>query len=134
MKIGRERLRQLLVEADVTFQRTKTWKESNDSHRDAKLDRIEHVLDHHPDRTFAFDEFGSLAIRPVGGSCWAPTGRPQRQSANYHKFHGVRQFHACYSSVTTSCGASCASASRGPTRSGRCRASGLGALTATGST
>lgn len=97
MKIGRERLRQLLVTNDVTFQRTKTWKESNDPDRDAKLDRIEHVLEHHPDRTFAFDEFGPLAIRPVGGSCWAPTGRPQRQPANYHKFHGVRQFHGCYS-------------------------------------
>lgn len=39
----------------------------------------------------------SLAIRPVGGSCWAPAGRPQRQPANYHKLHGVRQFHGCYS-------------------------------------
>jgi transposase len=97
VKIGRERLRQLLVANDVTFQRTKTWKESNDPDRDAKLDRIEHVLEHHPDRTFAFDEFGPLAIRPVGGSCWAPAGRPQRQPANYHKLHGVRQFHGCYS-------------------------------------
>jgi transposase len=97
VKIGRERLRQILVAHDVTFQRTKTWKESNDPNRDAKLDRIEHVLERHPDRTFAFDEFGPLAIRPVGGSCWAPAGRPQRQPANYHKFHGVRQFHGCYS-------------------------------------
>jgi len=68
IKIGRERLRQLLVASDITFQRTKTWKESNDPDRDAKLDRIEHVLEHHPDRTFAFDEFGPLAIRPVEGS------------------------------------------------------------------
>lgn len=97
VKIGRERLRQLLVTNDVTFQRTKTWKESNDPARDAKLDRIEWVLEHRPDRTFAFDEFGPLAIRPVGGSCWAPAGRPQRQPANYHKLHGVRQFHGCYS-------------------------------------
>jgi len=95
--IGRERLRQILVAHGVTFQRTKTWKESNDPDRDAKLDRIEHVLEHHPDRTFAFDEFGPLAIRPVGGSCWASRGRPQRQPANYHKLHGVRQFHGCYS-------------------------------------
>lgn len=95
--VGRERLRQLLAANDVTFQRTKTWKESNDADRDAKLDRIEHVLEHHPDRTFAFDEFGPLAIHPVGGSCWAPAGRPQRQRANYNKLHGVRQFHGCYS-------------------------------------
>jgi transposase len=97
VKIGRERLRQLLVDNEITFQRTKTWKESNDPDRDAKLDRIEHVLEDHPDRTFAFDEFGPLTIRPVGGSCWALKKRPQRQPANYHKLHGVRQFHACYS-------------------------------------
>ncbi|MCB1271008.1 MAG: helix-turn-helix domain-containing protein, partial [Microthrixaceae bacterium] len=54
VKIGRERLRQLLVANDITFQRTKTWKESNEPDRDAKLDRIEYVLEHHPDRTFAF--------------------------------------------------------------------------------
>jgi len=97
VQVGRERLRQLLVANDITFQRTKTWKESNDPNRDAKLDRIEHVINECPDRTFAFDEFGPLTIRPVGGSGWAPTGRPQRQPANYHKVHGVRQFHACYS-------------------------------------
>jgi transposase len=95
--IGRERCRQVLIAHDITFQRTKTWKESNDPDRDAKLDRIEEVLEHHPDRTFAFDEFGPLNIRPVGGSAWAPTGHPQRQPANYNKFHGVRQFHGCYS-------------------------------------
>ena len=95
--IGRERLRQLLVANEVTFQRTKTWKESNDPDRDAKLDRIEDVIDAHPDRVFAFDEFGPLAIRPIGGSAWADTGAPQRLPANYHKLHGVRQFHGCYS-------------------------------------
>ena len=39
--VGHERLRQLLDARDVTFQRTKTWKESNDPDRDAKLDRID---------------------------------------------------------------------------------------------
>ena len=95
--IGRERLRQFLVANDVTFQRTKTWKESNDPDRDGKLDRIEEIINTWPDRCFAFDEFGPLAIRPTGGSAWAPAGRPQRQPANYHKLHGVRQFHGCYS-------------------------------------
>jgi transposase len=95
--IGHERLRQILDANDVTFQRTKTWKESNDPNRDAKLDRIEAVLNNHPDRCFAFDEFGPLTIRPVGGQAWAPRSAPQRQPANYHKLHGVRQFHGCYS-------------------------------------
>ncbi|MFN2506922.1 MAG: IS630 family transposase, partial [Acidimicrobiales bacterium] len=97
VKIGRERLRQLLDRHGVTFQKTKTWKESNDPNKEAKLDRIEDVLDKHPDRVFAFDEFGPLAIHPIGGCCWAAKGKPQRQRANYHKTCGVRQFHACYS-------------------------------------
>jgi hypothetical protein len=95
--VGRERLRQILGTNGVTFQRTKTWKESNDPERDTKLDRIEHVVNEYPDRTFAFDEFGPLNIRPVQGSGWALAGKPQRQPANYHKLHGVRQFHGCYS-------------------------------------
>jgi transposase len=97
VRVGRERCRQILGEHHVTFQRTKTWKESNDPDRDAKLDRIEEVTSTWPDRCFAFDEFGPLNIRAVGGSCWAPRSAPQRQPANYHKLHGVRQFHGCYS-------------------------------------
>jgi hypothetical protein len=46
---------------------------------------------------FAFDEFGPLAIHPIGGCCWAAVKKPQRLRANYHKHCGVRQFHACYS-------------------------------------
>ena len=74
--VSRERLRQILAEKHITFQRTKTWKESPDPEREAKLARIEHLLEHERDRTFAFDEFGPLTIRPVGGSTWAPKGRP----------------------------------------------------------
>jgi transposase len=97
VKVGRERLRQILAEEDITFQRTKTWKESPDPARDEKLARIEWLLEHARDRTFAFDEFGPLAIKPEGGSCWAPASRPQRLRANDHKPHGTRQFFGCYS-------------------------------------
>ncbi|MGH3748733.1 MAG: IS630 family transposase [Micromonosporaceae bacterium] len=95
--VGRERLRQLLHKHEITFQRTKTWKESNDPRREAKLARIEHVTSNFPDRVFAFDEFGPLTIRPHAGAGWTPKGRPARLPANYHKDHGVRQFHGCYS-------------------------------------
>lgn len=97
IRIGKERLRQLLEAHGVTFQKTKTWKESNDPDKEAKLDRIEEVLERFPTRVFAFDEFGPLAIHPTGGCCWAAKKKPQRQRANYHKTCGVRQFHACYS-------------------------------------
>ena len=93
VKISAERLRQILAARGVTFQRTKTWKESNDPERDAKLDRIEEVLGAFPQRCFAFDEFGPLTIRPVAGAGWALAGRPPLIAANYHKAHGVRQFH-----------------------------------------
>jgi transposase len=97
VKVSRERLRQILAEEGITFQRTKTWKESPDPEREAKLARIEHLLEHERERTFCFDEFGPLAIKPEGGSCWAPVSKPQRLRANYHKLHGTRQFYACFS-------------------------------------
>ena len=97
VRVGRERLRQILAAEGVTFQRTKTWKESPDPLKEEKLARIEWLLDHARDRTFAFDEFGPLTIKPVGGSAWAPVGKPQRLRANYHKPHGSRQLFPCYS-------------------------------------
>jgi transposase len=97
VRIGRERLREFLRKHEITFQRTKTWKETNDPDRDAKLARIEHVTNAFPDRVFAFDEFGPLTIRPHLGAGWTRKGHPDRLPANYHKLHGVRQFHGCYS-------------------------------------
>ena len=97
IRIGREALRCLLARRGVTFQRTKTWKESPDPARDAKLDRIERVMERFPDRVFAFDEFGPLGIRPTGGAGWAACGHPERHPATYHRTHGVRYFHGCYS-------------------------------------
>lgn len=97
IRIGREALRCLLARHGVTFQRTKTWKESPDPDREAKLDRIEEVLDRFLDRDFAFDEFGPLGIRPTAGSGWAEQNRPDRLPTTYHRTHGVRYFHGCYS-------------------------------------
>ncbi len=59
--------------------------------------RIEWLLEHEWDLTFAFDEFGPLAIMPMGGSCWAEKSWPQRLRANYHKPYGTRQLFARYS-------------------------------------
>ncbi|MFF5960796.1 helix-turn-helix domain-containing protein [Streptomyces luteogriseus] len=97
IRIGREALRCLLARRGITFQRTKTWKESPDPERDTKLDRIEHVLDRFPDRVFAFAEFGPLGIRPIAGSGWAEQRCPDRLPATYHRTHGVRYFRGCYS-------------------------------------
>ena len=95
--IGRERLRQILHERGISFQRTRTWKESADPDKEAKLDRIEYVTSHFPDRCFAFDQFGPLSIRPCHGSSWALKNKPGRLPATYRRTHGIRYFHGCYS-------------------------------------
>jgi transposase len=97
VRISRERLRQLLHEHRISFQRTRTWKESRDPDKDAKLDRIEEVTSRFPTRCFAFDQFGPLSIRPCHGATWAPKSRPTRLPATYHRTHGIRYFHGCYS-------------------------------------
>ena len=48
VRIGRERLRQILRARGISFQRTRTWKESADPDKDAKLDRIEYVTSRYP--------------------------------------------------------------------------------------
>jgi transposase len=94
---GRERLRQLLRHHQISFQRTRTWKESRDPQREAKLDRIEQVTSSCLDRCFAFDQFGPLSVRPHHGSAWATQQHPLRLPATYRRTHGIRYFHGCYS-------------------------------------
>jgi transposase len=97
VRIGRERLRQILHARQISFQRTRTWKESAAPDKDAKLDRIEHITSRFPGRCFAFDQFGPLSIRPAHGSAWARQKKPARLPATYHRTHGIRYFHGCYS-------------------------------------
>ncbi|WP_261571365.1 IS630 family transposase, partial [Frankia gtarii] len=95
--IGRERLRQSLHHHRISFQRTRTWKESTDPDKDTKLDRIEYLTGTCPHRCFAFDQFGPLSIRPTHGVGWAAQSHPDRLPATYHRTHGIRYFHGCYS-------------------------------------
>ena len=55
------------------------------------------MTSHFPDRCFAFDQFGPLSIRPCHGSAWARQNKPLRLRATYHRTHGIRYFHGCYS-------------------------------------
>jgi hypothetical protein len=83
--IGRERLRQLLVDQEITFQRTKTWKESNDPARDANLNAS---------ITWWSTTRPGCSVRRVrpcehpngaGLGLGVPQRRPQPQPANYHR-------------------------------------------------
>jgi transposase len=96
IQIKRERLRQILAGHDITFQRTRTWKESTDPDYESKLDRIEEVTTHFFGRCFAFDQFGPLSIRPCHGTCWAARNHPDRLRATYKRTHGIRYFHGCH--------------------------------------
>ena len=97
IRIGRETLRILLRRGGVTFQRTRTWKESPDPQKEVKLAAIEDALARHAEATFAFDEFGPLDIRPTPGAGWARLAHPWRLPATYHRTQGVTYFHGCYS-------------------------------------
>jgi transposase len=97
VRLGRERLRQILHTRGISLQRTRTWKDSHDPDLEAKLDRIEEVTTRFADRCFAFDQFGPLSIRPCHGTCWAARRHPDRLRATYHRTHGIRYFHGCYS-------------------------------------
>ena len=57
VRVAREHLRQILAAHDITFQHTRTWKESTDPDFDTKLDRIDEV-------TTRFLE-AVLRVRPV---------------------------------------------------------------------
>jgi hypothetical protein len=60
------------------------------------------------ERCFAFDQFGPLSIRPCHGTCWAARTHPDRLAATYHRTHGIRYFHGCYSCPRTGYGVCCA--------------------------
>jgi hypothetical protein len=77
--VGREWPRQLLPKHQITFRRTKTWKEPP-TPTGTNLARIEYVIDHFPHRVFAFDEFGPLA-RTVPNPALQVTGGLTRHAA-----------------------------------------------------
>jgi transposase len=134
VQVRRERLRQLLRHHKLSFQRTRTWKESTDPQRDAKLERIEEVTSGYPDRCFAFDQFGPLSIRPTHGSAWAREGHPVRLPATTGAPTASATSTAATRSATTSCGASCAAARAPTTPCRRCARSGRPAPTTSSST
>ncbi|MET7619082.1 recombinase family protein [Streptomyces sp. NPDC005408] len=65
--IGRTRLGEPLRRHQVSFQRTRTWKETSDPDADAKLDRFEEVTRRCPDRCFR--------LRPVRAAVHPPLPR-----------------------------------------------------------
>ena len=64
--IGRERLRQILIEESVTFQSVKTWKTSKDPKFSEKLRRLNELTNrpHNPPIVVSADEMGPISLQP----------------------------------------------------------------------
>jgi transposase len=77
--IGRERLRQILHTRRISFQRTRTWKESTDPDKEAELDRIEYVTSHFPDRCLVASTDVVYEFLLVEGVALSPHPRTARR-------------------------------------------------------
>jgi transposase len=88
----------LLSEAGLSFQRTRTWKASPDPDYEAKAARILGLCDAPPPNgaVISFDQMGPVSLRPTAGAGWAPSGRPERQRADYNRRHGTRYVFGAY--------------------------------------
>lgn len=100
--ISTESIRRILDEEGISFQRLKTWKESNDAHYEEKKELI-WTLVHDPPpgyRILSMDEFGPITCEPQPGRGWAAKGHPRRRRGNYRKFQGVAYWLGFYDLAT----------------------------------
>ncbi|MGH2760162.1 MAG: IS630 family transposase [Actinomycetota bacterium] len=90
--ISTETLRRILAERNITFVRTKTWKESADPDYEAKKNHVLELYDAAPKggRVICVDEFGPLNLLPRAGRGWSMRGQPRRLRATYTRTHGVK--------------------------------------------
>jgi len=96
VEISAESVRQILREAGIRWQATKTWKASRDPEFTAKMARVLDLYDHPPadGRVICVDEFGPLNLQPRPGRGWFPAGRARRQRATFTRTAGVRHLFA----------------------------------------
>lgn len=101
-RISRETLRRILRGAGVSWQKTKTWKASNDPQFVAKMLRILDLYDHPPadGRVVCVDEFGPLNLQPRPGRGWWTRRRARRLRATYTRTSGVRHMLAALDLAT----------------------------------
>ncbi|MFO1076653.1 MAG: hypothetical protein U1E73_02890 [Planctomycetota bacterium] len=78
-KITANMIGRILRENGVTFQRTKTWKESNDR-SSCRKKRITKLYAKAPtnSKVICVDEFGPVEVRPTHGHSWQRAGHPSR--------------------------------------------------------
>jgi transposase len=91
-------LGRVLAEANLSFQRTRTWKASPDPDYEAKAARVLELTHNPPENgaVIAFDQMGPVSLRPTAGAGWAPKRRPERQRADYNRRQGTRYVFGAY--------------------------------------
>jgi transposase len=102
IKISTESVRQILRDAGINWQATKTWKASRDPDFAQKMARVLDLYDHPPAdaRVICADEFGPLNLQPRPGRGWFPAGRPARLRATFNRTGGVRHMFAALDLAT----------------------------------
>jgi hypothetical protein len=96
--VSEEALRQTLMSAGLSHQRTRSWKWSPDPDFAEKAERVLGLYRQCPEDgvVVCFDEMGPIQLIPHHGSGWAQVKRPERLRATYSKHGGVRYLFGAY--------------------------------------
>jgi transposase len=91
-------LRDLLDDAGLSFQRTRSWKWSPDPDFKPKAERVLGLYRAEPrdGPVVCFDEMGPIQLIPHQGAGWARVGRPERLRATYNRRGGTRYLFGAY--------------------------------------
>lgn len=98
VELSEEALRQTLIAAGLSHQRTRSWKWSPDPDFQSKAERVLSLYRAKPEDgvVVCFDEMGPIQLIPHQGSGWAAAKRPERLRATYSKKNGVRYLFGAY--------------------------------------
>lgn len=98
IELCEEALRQTLIGAGLSHQRTRSWKWSPDPEFKEKAERVLALYRAKPEDgvVVCFDEMGPIGLIPHHGSGWAQCKRPERLRATYNKKNGVRYLFGAY--------------------------------------
>ena len=98
VELSEEALRQTLIAAGLSHQRTRSWKWSPDPDFQSKTERVLLLYRAKPEDgvVVCFDEMGPIQLIPHQGSGWAAAKRPERLRATYSKKNGVRYLFGAY--------------------------------------
>ena len=98
IEVSPAHLGRILAAANLSFQRTRSWKASPDPDYEAKAKRVISLCKRPPKNStvIAFDQMGPISLRPTHGAGWAPKGRPERHRATFNRRSGVRYGFGAY--------------------------------------